>query len=107
MAPCASLSGVTLWGAKALGLEKTHGSLEAGKVANLVHWPLARPAERFTGWVASCPVPLSSRRCAMTPFHFTPGSLPLLVSIPHAGTQLTPEVEAGLSEAARGLPDID
>lgn len=43
----------------------------------------------------------------MTPFHFTPGSLPLLVSIPHAGTQLTPEVEAGLSEAARGLPDTD
>ncbi|WP_312063729.1 N-formylglutamate deformylase [Pantoea septica] len=43
----------------------------------------------------------------MTSFHFTPGSLPLLVSIPHAGTQLTPEVEAGLSEAARGLPDTD
>ena len=43
----------------------------------------------------------------MTPFDFTPGSLPLLVSIPHAGTQLTPEVEAGLSEAARGLPDTD
>ncbi|RPE03841.1 N-formylglutamate deformylase [Candidatus Pantoea deserta] len=43
----------------------------------------------------------------MTPFHFTPGRLPLLVSIPHAGTQLTPEVEAGLSEAARGLPDTD
>lgn len=43
----------------------------------------------------------------MTPFDFTPGSLPLLVSIPHAGTLLTPEVEAGLSEAARGLPDTD
>ncbi len=43
----------------------------------------------------------------MNPFHFTAGKLPLLVSIPHAGTQLTPEVEAGLSEAARGLPDTD
>lgn len=43
----------------------------------------------------------------MTPFHFTAGTLPLLVSIPHAGTQLTPEVEAGLSDAARGLPDTD
>lgn len=43
----------------------------------------------------------------MTPFHFTAGKLPLLVSIPHAGTQLTPEVDAGLSEAARGLPDTD
>ncbi|MGC1039101.1 N-formylglutamate deformylase [Pantoea agglomerans] len=43
----------------------------------------------------------------MNPFHFTQGSLPLLVSIPHAGTELTPDVEAGLSEAARGLPDTD
>ncbi|WP_343551489.1 N-formylglutamate deformylase [Pantoea sp.] len=43
----------------------------------------------------------------MTPFHFTAGKIPLLVSIPHAGTQLTPEVEAGLSDAARGLPDTD
>lgn len=43
----------------------------------------------------------------MNAFHFTQGSLPLLVSIPHAGTELTPEVEAGLSDAARGLPDTD
>ena len=43
----------------------------------------------------------------MTPFHFTQGKLPLLVSIPHAGTLLTPEVEQGLSEAASGLPDTD
>lgn len=43
----------------------------------------------------------------MTSFHFTAGKIPLLVSIPHAGTQLTPEVEAGLSDAARGLPDTD
>ncbi len=44
---------------------------------------------------------------AITPFHFTPGKMPLLVSVPHAGTQLMPEVESGLSEAARGLPDTD
>ncbi|PWW17952.1 MULTISPECIES: N-formylglutamate deformylase [Pantoea] len=43
----------------------------------------------------------------MTPFHFTQGNIPLLVSIPHAGTLLTPEVEEGLSEAARNLPDTD
>ncbi|WP_337024999.1 N-formylglutamate deformylase [Pantoea anthophila] len=43
----------------------------------------------------------------MNPFIFTRGSLPLLVSIPHAGTELTPEVDAGLSDAARGLPDTD
>ena len=40
-------------------------------------------------------------------FEFTKGRLPLLVSIPHAGTALTPEVEAGLSDAARPLPDTD
>lgn len=43
----------------------------------------------------------------MKPFEFTQGSLPLLVSIPHAGTALTAEVEQGLSEAACGLPDTD
>lgn len=43
----------------------------------------------------------------MEPFDFQTGTLPLLVSIPHAGTQLTPEVEDGLSEAARPQPDTD
>ncbi|PWC16730.1 N-formylglutamate deformylase [Brenneria corticis] len=43
----------------------------------------------------------------MTPFDFSAGALPLLVSIPHAGTALTPEVDAGLSEAARPLSDTD
>ncbi|WP_058972309.1 imidazolonepropionase [Type-D symbiont of Plautia stali] len=45
LTPEEALAGVTLWGAKALGLQHTHGSLEPGKVANFVHWPLARPAE--------------------------------------------------------------
>ena len=40
-------------------------------------------------------------------YEFNPGKVPLLVSIPHAGTTLTPEVEAGLSDAARPLPDTD
>lgn len=43
----------------------------------------------------------------MTPFHFHQGNSPLLVSIPHAGIKLTPEVDAGLSDAARLLPDTD
>ncbi|QZN95391.1 N-formylglutamate deformylase [Symbiopectobacterium purcellii] len=43
----------------------------------------------------------------MEPFDFQSGTLPLLVSIPHAGTQLTPEVEDGLSDAARPQPDTD
>lgn len=41
------------------------------------------------------------------PFSFQSGSLPLLISIPHAGTQLTPAVEAGLTDEARPLPDTD
>ncbi|WP_034944967.1 N-formylglutamate deformylase [Erwinia oleae] len=43
----------------------------------------------------------------MKPYSFTAGTLPLLVSIPHAGTALTPEVEQGLSDAAKALPDTD
>ncbi|RWR02108.1 N-formylglutamate amidohydrolase [[Pantoea] beijingensis] len=43
----------------------------------------------------------------MKPYEFSTGTLPLLISIPHAGLALTPEVEAGLSEAAAGLCDTD
>lgn len=43
----------------------------------------------------------------MNAYHFSAGTLPLLLSIPHAGTLLTPEVAAGLSERAQDLPDTD
>lgn len=35
------------------------------------------------------------------------GTTPLLVSVPHAGTEVTPEVAARLTPAARALPDTD
>jgi formiminoglutamase len=38
---------------------------------------------------------------------FHQGRLPLLISMPHAGLQLTPAVQDGLVDAARGLPDTD
>lgn len=41
------------------------------------------------------------------PYHFTQGSVPLLISIPHAGTRLTQEVANGLTDAALPLSDTD
>lgn len=35
------------------------------------------------------------------------GRSPLVISIPHAGTRLTPAVELGLAAAATGVPDTD
>lgn len=40
-------------------------------------------------------------------YTFEAGSVPLLISVPHAGLRLTPAVEEGLVEAARDLPDTD
>ncbi|MCW2475016.1 imidazolonepropionase [Candidatus Symbiopectobacterium sp. NZEC151] len=50
LTPEEALAGVTYHAAKALGLQASHGSLEIGKVADFVHWPLARPAE-LTYWL--------------------------------------------------------
>lgn len=38
---------------------------------------------------------------------FSRGSVPLLISMPHAGVLLTPAVEAGLVDEALSLPDTD
>ena len=45
LTPEEALAGVTLNAAKALGLGATHGSLEAGKVADFVAWDIERPAD--------------------------------------------------------------
>ncbi|KKJ75395.1 imidazolonepropionase [Kiloniella litopenaei] len=45
MTPTETMRGVTLHAAQALGLEKTHGSLEVGKVADLAIWDITHPAE--------------------------------------------------------------
>lgn len=50
---------------------------------------------------------LSASHVIANPYHFIWGTAPLLISIPHAGTHLTPEVVSGLTDAALPLSDTD
>lgn len=50
MTPEEALAGVTVNGARALGLSATHGTLEAGKVADFVAWDITHLAE-LAYWV--------------------------------------------------------
>ena len=45
MTPEEALRGITTNGAKALGMAETHGTLEAGKAADLAVWDIETPAE--------------------------------------------------------------
>jgi N-formylglutamate deformylase len=44
---------------------------------------------------------------AMEPYRFTPGTAPLLVSMPHVGTHLPADIAAPMTEAAHAVPDTD
>lgn len=44
---------------------------------------------------------------APAPFLFSQGSQPLLISMPHVGTYLPPDIAAGLTEEALLVPDTD
>lgn len=50
---------------------------------------------------------LNSAPIIADPYHFSAGNSPLLISIPHAGTRLTPDVASGLSDDALPLSDTD
>jgi imidazolonepropionase len=45
MTPEEALAGFTINGARALGMQATHGTLEAGKAADFALWDIASPAE--------------------------------------------------------------
>jgi len=51
MTPAETLAGVTRNAAAALGMGDTHGTLEAGKAADLVVWPTRRPGD-LSYWIA-------------------------------------------------------
>jgi imidazolonepropionase len=52
--PEEALRGITVNAAKALGLSKSHGTIEAGKAADLVVFDIARPAE-LAYWIGGTP----------------------------------------------------
>jgi imidazolonepropionase len=52
--PEEALRGVTVNAAKALGLSKSHGTIEAGKAADLAVFDIARPAE-LAYWIGGTP----------------------------------------------------
>ncbi|PCI32065.1 MAG: N-formylglutamate deformylase [Alphaproteobacteria bacterium] len=43
----------------------------------------------------------------MTAFHFTPGDSPLLVSMPHVGIHIAPEIKSNLTDVAGKVIDTD
>ncbi|WP_029008128.1 N-formylglutamate deformylase [Azospirillum halopraeferens] len=43
----------------------------------------------------------------MDTYRFQPGETPVLLSIPHVGTALPPDVAARMTDAARAVPDTD
>ena len=49
LTPEEALAGATIHAAKALGMDATHGSLEVGKIADLVLWQVESPAELAYG----------------------------------------------------------
>ncbi len=54
LTPEEALRGVTVHAARALGMQATHGTLEAGKMADIALWDVERPAE-LAYWIGGNP----------------------------------------------------
>ena len=67
LTPEESLAGATRNAARALGLRQTHGTIEAGKIADLALWRIERPAELCYGLGANPCVEVIHRGRLRTP----------------------------------------
>ncbi len=52
-------------------------------------------------------IPTTTTTASIPPFSLTPGRLPLLVSIPHGGTHIPPDIAARMTPEALQLADVD
>src|SRR5450631_118662 len=49
----------------------------------------------------------SMMKSSVSKFRFRQGTVPLLVSMPHSGVHIPPEIADGMTDAALKLPDTD
>jgi imidazolonepropionase len=61
LTPEEALAGVTREAARALGMQATHGTIEIGKAADLVLWPVEHPAELAYSFGAHAPAAIIRR----------------------------------------------
>ena len=96
------LLGVTREAARALGRDDI-GTLEAGKRCDLAIWDIEQPAELVYRMGFN---PLHPRVFGgvddLTGCRSHRGDAPLIVSLPHTGTEIPPEIEARLDLALAG-----
>ena len=110
LTPEEALRGVTVHAARALGLAD-RGALAAGRRADFVVWDLAH-ANELAYWFGRnpCRQVVAAGRAGVvneTVFTLERGSAPLLLSLPHAGRAIPPDLRPRFVERALGVEDTD